>query len=147
MAGFGCSLTVLSQDCDLAQDHAARESGDIGGAIPSILFCEVETAEQLLSNIQGRDIKKRIQQNSDERYQFLQRIPVECDALRQGLPELGIDFRRYFTLPAEEVYFQITRDAKRRCHLVSPYLEHISARFTRYLGRVGLPLDHQSEPQ
>jgi len=60
-------------------------------------------------------------------------------ALRQ--PELGIDFKRYFTLPTAEVYYQIQRQAARRCCLRSPYLEHLSTRFHAYQQRLALPED------
>jgi hypothetical protein len=40
-----------------------------------------------------------------------------------------MDFKRYFSLPTEEVYYRIDSEAKRRCRLVSPYAEHLSTRF------------------
>ena len=92
------------------------------------------------------DIWRRIRINKDERYQFLQRIGSVQDAAGQDLPELGIDFKRYFTIPADEVYRRIELgEAQRRCVLNSPYLEHFCVRFANYLSRVALPADHLSE--
>lgn len=142
---------VLTQDCDLEQDHRVRfpEPQQSDKLIPSVLFCEVSTAEELFGSVranQGQKAWDRIKRNNDVRYHFLQRVAPESDRLREGLPELAIDFKRYFTLPTGEVYCRIQiREAQRRCFLVSPYLEHLSSRFAYYLSRVALPLDHASD--
>lgn len=124
-------VIIVSQDCDLDWDYKARTDQTTDKLIPNILFCEVTTAESLR---RGGDINSgiwgRVKINKDERYQFLQKVAAEEDALQQGLPELGIDFKRYFTLPADEVYTRIVaQETQRRCRLVSPYLEHFSTRF------------------
>lgn len=141
-------VIIVSQDCDLDWDYKARNSTpQTDKLIPSILFCEVTTAESLRSRGITSDIWKRIKINKDERYQFLQKAEPNDDVLLQGLPELGIDFKRYFSLPADEVYKRIElNEAVRRCRLTSPYLEHFSTRFAYYQFRVALPADHQSEP-
>jgi hypothetical protein len=139
---------ILSQDCDLEQDFKARGSQVTSDKIiPNILFCEVITAEQLRgSGGVNSTIWARIRTNKDERYQFFQKVQAADDALGQGLPELSIDFKRYFTIPADEAYWRVrSGEAKRRCVLVSPYLEHLSRRFASYLGRVALPQEHASE--
>ena len=92
------------------------------------------------------NIWQRIRINKDERYHFLQIIPPEEDAFLQGIPELGIDFKRYFTLRTDDVYVALTSNtAQRRSRLISPYLEHLSTRFAYYQFRVALPSDHESE--
>jgi hypothetical protein len=140
---------ILAQDCDLEQDFKARQQEAVSDKVlPSVLFCEVATAEELLGRVksQGRTSWDRIQKNKDERYHFLQKVePVE-DALKQGLPELAIDFKRYFTIPADEAYKRIEiNEAKRRCVLESSYLHHLSNRFASFLSRVALLADHISE--
>ncbi len=55
---------------------------------------------------------------------------------------MGIDFKRYFTIAAAEVYAQLKIKAQRRCRLRSPYLEHLSNRFGHYVSRVALPREH-----
>jgi hypothetical protein len=139
---------VLTQECELDQDFKARTgSNKPDKLIPNVLFCQVSTAEQLCGTVGGSDIWKRVRQNKDERYQFLQKVDPVCDALQQGLPELAIDFKRYFTIPTDEVYKRVEiNEAKRRCVLVGPYLEHLSSRFAYFIGRVALPEDHFSEP-
>jgi hypothetical protein len=135
---------VLSQICDLQQDFAARQHGK--SVLSDILLCQTPTAEQL----RGTDglnstIWSQVKINKHERYHFLETIPADCDLLGQGLPEMGVDFRRYFTIPAAELY-SVVHDGRtqRRTILASPYLEHLSNRFSAFLGRVGLPRDHTS---
>jgi hypothetical protein len=140
---------VLSQDCDLEQDWKVRQemSPDSQEAspreLPSILFAEVHTAADLRGRLNG-GLWQRIRQNKDERFHFLEEVPAGAEAMANGLPELGIDFKRYFSIPTREVYKRMEGPAQRRCRLQSPYLEHLSTRFCYYQFRVALPLDHQS---
>jgi len=147
---------VVSQDCDLDWDFKARQGKTKEHKlIPNILFCEVTTATNLAAVIMSIDnaqsVKKsqiwsRIPNNKDERYQFLEKIPQDCDLVNEGLEELAIDFKRYFTLPSDEVYKRIEiGQAKRRTCLQSPYLEHFITRFYYFQSRVALPEDHYSE--
>jgi len=142
---------IVSQDCDLEQDFAVRSSitanTQTDKLLPNVMFCEVSTAESIyeLTRPKGRDIWKRIWQNNDQRYHFLQKVQPYEDAQGMGLPELGIDFKRHFTLPTDEVYARLNLGTKRRCQLISPYLEHLASRFFHYLSRVALPADHVSE--
>ena len=137
---------VVSQDCDLAQDFIEREKDQkkVSRLIPSILFCQVIDAATLKSTVDGRTWD-RVKINKDERFHFLQTIRPDQDKEHQGLPELGIDFKRYFSIPTEEVYFRLQSEIKRRCVFFSPYLEHLSTRFYYFQSRVALPLDHVSE--
>lgn len=139
---------LVSQDCDLEQDHNARQGGETAKAdklLPNLLFLHAVEITDLRGAVpQGRDIWKRIIQNKDERYHVLQRVAEDSDLAGQGIPELGIDFRRHFAIPPEEALFRIVQGtARRRARLGSPYAEHLSSRFAHYLGRVALPLDHQ----
>lgn len=140
---------IVSQDCDLLQDYRARNGGAVkpDKLLPNILFCEVTTAEELClgrPSMNSRE-QKLFAMNKVERYHFLQKVPPEADALQQGLPELGIDFKRFFTIPTDEVYKRLTFEARRRCFMNSPYLEHLSDRFSYFQQRIALPEDHQSE--
>lgn len=140
---------ILTQDCDLEQHHQARQ-GQVAQdkLLPSILFCEAATAEQLYGGIKqtNRKLWDRIRINKDERYQFFQGTDPACDTLQLGVPELGIDFKKYFTIPTEEVYQRLALgEAQRRTVMVSPYLEHFSSRFAYFLSRIALPAEHASE--
>jgi hypothetical protein len=131
---------ILSQGCDL------ERAGD-DKRIPMVLFCEIVTATELRSSPRkSSDIWNRIRNNSDERYHFFQRVEPEHDLEGVGLDELGIDFKRFFTIPTDEVYRRIELgEAKRRCCLESPYLEHFCRRFSNFISRVALPQPHASE--
>lgn len=141
---------VLSQDCDLEQDWKARQPPAVQDPnaaqrlLPSVLLAQVHRAADLRGRAPSSDLWKRIKQNKDERYHFLEATPAEEDALGEGLEELGIDFKRYFTIPTDEIYKRLEGDVQRRCRLISPYLEHLSTRFCYYQFRVALPAEHQS---
>ena len=144
---------IVSQDCDLEQDYHRRrelkESGQVTDAedeklLPSILLCEVasESAIAAALKVQGRTVRERFRQNKEERYQFLKAVEAKADAEKSGIEAMGIDFKRYFSVPTEELYAQLRGDCKRRCSLGPHYLEHFSRRFTNHLSRVALPKDH-----
>ncbi|MGH9402018.1 MAG: hypothetical protein ACRD2P_07930 [Terriglobia bacterium] len=143
---------VLSQTCDLEQDFLVREKQRVDEPVsgqakllPCILFCDVFRASELRDQEDIKsDIWKRVKANKDERYQFLSAVPASEDSMGEGLEELGLDFKRYFALPTAEVYLQLRLQGgtARRCHLLNPYLEHLSTRFSYYQFRVALPKDH-----
>jgi len=138
---------VLSQGCDLEQDFRARQ-GHVSQdkMVPTVLFCEVGLVSELKTNVKQSSAWNRLIINSDERYHFFQKVDREDDAASEGLPELGVDFKRFFAIPTEEVYHRIKNgEAKRRCCLRSPYLEHLCRRFANFLSRVALPEPHSSD--
>ncbi|MBI3958395.1 MAG: hypothetical protein HY328_06270 [Chloroflexi bacterium] len=142
---------VVSQDCDLEWDWNARRSGEdeyAAKAMSSLLFCEmvlaVDARQTPGMNSRAWDL---IKTNRDIRYQFLQKSEPEYDLQGDGLPELIIDFKRYFAIPIEEVYARIRNgEIQRRCCFNSPYLQDIATRFYYYQYRVALPEPHFSEP-
>ncbi len=144
---------TLTQDCDLEQDHAVRFVKPTPGSdklLPAVLLAVVRTATDIFNAIAEGNKRQwdrlNIEKNKNERFHFLQKVEKADDRLGEGLPELAIDFKRYFTLPTDELYRRIDlNETQRRCVLVSPYLEHLSSRFAYYLSRVALPSDHISE--
>jgi hypothetical protein len=163
-------VLVLSQDCDLDWDYRARSPlpGAVTVAeerkIPAILLCEVIAAANLRARPDiNSSLWNTVKQNKNERYQFLEQVPAGQDAVRLGLPELALDFKRYFTIPAEQLYYQLRYQrlhrsfdveveeprivkAYRRCCVTSPYAEHLASRFAYFQSRIALPADHYSEP-
>jgi hypothetical protein len=135
---------ILTQDCDLLWDYEAAKKGE-PPELNGVLMYELEPADQARAKIKGKDIWKRMRQNRDERYHFLEAVPAALDACSQGLPDMILDFKRCFTLPAPEIYRQLgLKDGvKRRCRLETPYREHLQSRAAYYLQRVMLPLPHQ----
>jgi hypothetical protein len=137
---------VASPMCDLVQDFESRTTDGTGITIPKILFFEVVTAEVLRGSSKkiNSTVWQGVKANRHERYQFLEAVPEALDASGKGLPELGIDFSRFFALPTEDVYAQLERSARRRCRMMPPYREHFADRLAFYFGRVGLPRNHIS---
>lgn len=141
---------ILSQDCDLLTDFKFREQSNWNvedsshKILPNILFCETNIVSEFMARVpKGGDIWKRIIQNKDERYHVLENIPQSQDLLGKGIPSLGVDFRRHFSVATDELYVQLKMGTSRRCRIVSPYLEHFTSRFAAYLSRVALPRDHR----
>lgn len=141
---------VVSQDCDLDWDYKARNvAPSANKLLPSVLLCEVSTAEELRGTAEmNSNIWGNIKNNKNERYQFLQKVTAEEDSFSKGFPELSVDFKRYFTMSTAELYFRTRHgaEARRRCRLRSPYVEHFSDRFYYFQSRIALPSDHFSEP-
>jgi len=135
---------ILSQDCDLEQDWRARQAGQGASRqeLRAVLFAHAELAVTLRQIVNNARVWENARQNQNQRYEFLAAVPAEYDAIGEGLGEMGIDFKRYFTFPTDEVYKRLTLGARRRCRLCSPYLEHLSTRFCYYQLRVALPMDH-----
>jgi hypothetical protein len=139
---------VVSQDCDLEQDFNARQTASskpnaADKLIPNILLLEAISVTELLASLSGGDVRKRVRQNKDERYHVFQKIEVAEDSEDVGLPALGTDFKRYFTVPTDELYAQLRSTAKRRTYLSTPYLEHLAKRYAEFQSRVALPVDHK----
>ena len=138
---------VLSQDCDLDLDFLASNEPEAvknpsEKKLPNVLFCEAVTATEMRGRLADGQVWRQITQNKNERYQYLRGATPETDALALGFPDLGLDFKRYFTVPTPEVYSQLQGSAKRRSRLHSPYVEHLCSRFAFYLARVALPEEH-----
>ena len=138
---------VLTQDCDLHWDHRARFPADPNDQtrledkkIPNVLFCQADKAEAMRGTRGIKsDIWRRIANNSDERYHVLPDVPAAVDKAGEGIPSLVLDFKLLFTVPADQLYFHLGFEAKRRCFLLPPFLQSLSSRFSYFMGRVGLP--------
>ena len=135
---------LMTQDCDLDLDYLARhgESGvKSDKVLPDLLFCQALPADLLRGQPHIKsDIWRRIRGHNHERYQILSEIPPASDRLHRGVPSLGLDFKRLFTIPTDETYRRLElTQTQRRGYLISPYREHLVHRFTRFHGRVALP--------
>lgn len=140
----------MTQDCDLEQDYKRRVAKE-QPSLPNVLLCDVYLAEILRTRVQqqeqlGRkDWNKRIAQNQNDRFHYLQRVEHRLDLRGIGLTALALDFKVYFTLPTDELYASLP-NIQRRCRLNSPYVEHLSHRFFKFQSRVALPRDHEIDP-
>jgi hypothetical protein len=134
---------IATQDCDLLQDHRRRASEEVS-SLSGVLIFPMVTAISAWDVLRGTDIKKRIRQNKDERYHLLQRITPEYDLAGNGRPALLIDFKKFFTMSPEELFYQFQeKTAVRRCRLEMPYREHLQTRAAFYFQRIMLPEAHR----
>ncbi len=140
---------IMSQDCDLDQDCRAFARGSRKHALLDVvLLCpmESETVIQDGAGLGTGELWKQALQNKNERYSLIRSVSASVDQIGSGIPRLMIDFKKYFTIPTEELYRQLQPStaggAQRRCYLRSPYREHIQHRFVNYLARVEVPVAH-----
>lgn len=131
---------VLTQDCDLLRDYEARKDNK-APVLNGVLLFELLPVDVIRPKLPGGDIFRRIKRHSEDRYHYLEAVPKEQDLIGQGLSDAIIDFRRYYTISAPEIYrqCQLAEGAKRRCQLNIPYREHLQNRAAFYLQRVALP--------
>lgn len=141
---------ILSQDCDLDWDFQSRHSDSLTTSgqklLANVLLADLISVEELRNRGVNSAIWSRIRDNKDERYQFLRASNADEDLQHAGVPEGVIDFKRFFSLRPEEIYFQLEHSAHRRSRLLSPYVEHLSVRFFNFHARIALPAEHWQNP-
>lgn len=133
---------LASQDCDLLRDYEQRQKEGKQSPLNGILFFIARPAADLQTMVQGNDLRRRIRSNNDERHHCFQACLPEMDLVGEGFPSLVVDFRRFFSLSATSLYWQLGNGAQRRCMLSVPYREHFQSRAAFYLSRVALPQPH-----
>lgn len=135
---------VLSQDCDLEQDYRSRSVSppDPRLMLPSVLLCEAVPASEEKQQPKISAIWKQVTQNNHERFHYLSRIAANEDSAGIGIESLVLDFKRYFTVPTDDLYEQCKLGAARRVFLNPNYLEHVTTRFCYYQYRVALAVTH-----
>jgi hypothetical protein len=139
---------IMTQDCELEGDHRARNTDpvDLKKQIGTVVLCDVYPEDEVRSAARelGLNSKawKRVRQNREERFHYLQGVSKDEDAAGEGFAPLGVDFQHVFALTPELLYAQIAKSAKRRFKLESPYLEYLVVRFFAYQSRIALPMPH-----
>lgn len=153
---------ITSQDCDLQWDYRAR-LGEISPdkMLTHLLCCALFTQDEIRerSNL-NNTLWRRVSQNQDERYHYLNEAPIYSLTEIQNkssanivenkanivpdpenvIPELIADFKTAFSLPIEFAYWLISiKEATRRGALFSPFLEDFMHRHFTFLGRVATP--------
>jgi hypothetical protein len=139
-------VVVLTQDCDLAQDHAFRiqpkQTQDKW--LISVLVAPLYNAEHVFGGEHLSDIGIKSQpinrsktdgrllvQNQKPRYHFLE-FPNDVPIV----PSV-IDFKHYFSVPV--LYLRELKKTNFVCTVSELYREDISQRFAAFLSRIGLP--------
>ncbi|HMH70040.1 MAG TPA: hypothetical protein VK502_01450 [Candidatus Saccharimonadales bacterium] len=142
-------IVVVSQDCDLEQDAAARVATPKkhDTYLDTILICPAFIAEtfragQHMAEL-GMEMEPKgkakgttwnyIHSNRDPRYHLLDAGDSD------GMPELVVDFKRYYTIPRSHMYENYDDHFKTSVNEL--YRELLSQRFASFLSRVGLPTE------
>ena len=140
---------ILSADCDLTQDHNAREAASPAPEklLRNVFFCDVMTSDELkASGGVNSTLFASIKNNKNERYQYLAEVPADKDLQGVGFGScLGMDFKQFFCVSTDHLLKQLRPEgrAKRRCRLEYPFAQHLAQRFFSFHVRVGLPVDHE----
>lgn len=150
-------VVVLSQDCDLLQDHGNRLKNDVVNGmikgnhlIISTLVAPLYNIEHVLEGLQLSELKrsmtgitkqskkkeettdyKRLVQNETPRYHCLN---FGSDS---EIPISVIDFKHYFSLNVDYLYGIKKKNFV--CTISNLYKVDIIQRFASYLSRIGLP--------
>lgn len=144
-------VIVLTQDCDLEQDHKKRVGQPPKPTLVSVLVAPLYIAEHVFNgeHLQLLDLMlppinrtktegKTIIKNETPRYYYLN---FEKTA---RLPPLIIDFKHYFSVSVE--YLRTLKPANFECKVSELFRESISLRFANYLSRIGLPEVGEAQP-
>ena len=134
---------IATPDCDLLHSFRAIDEGK-SERINGVLFFEAEEAATAKSKLKfGGKEWKLISSNRYEGFQLLSGFQPEFDFLGEQIPDLLVDFKRYFMLPTPEVYRQcksaVEPKATRRCYLGDLWREHLQQRAMNFMQRVGTP--------
>jgi hypothetical protein len=143
---------VVTQDCDLDWDYKARTEKNHNPSkfLNSVVLCEISTAEEVRKTADNMNGKEwgLVSSQRHERYYFFEKIHIDYELQKKGLPELTADFKKVFAIDAATLYYQVNNDmVLRRAILCSPYLEHFSRRYYSFHGRVALPAQYESEKE
>ncbi|MGH6631520.1 MAG: hypothetical protein ACREB3_17460, partial [Burkholderiales bacterium] len=112
--------------------------------VANVLFCEAQPLEEMRQALRAEGVNselwRRIVRNDDARFHALPAAPPAEDGAGTGLPAMGVDFKRFFTIPTDEVYVRLEAEAQRRCVLDPSRAIDLSQRFAFFHARV--PLDY-----
>ena len=141
---------IVTQECDLEQDYAARfpEWGrpvSPDKLLFGVILCGAYDEDELKSGQHRQQAKKfgkrewkPVKQNQDPRYQYLGYVPVANHIL-------VVDFKDFFMVPCEFLYNELASGkVVRVSEMDIPYKQHLLQRFAWYLMRVGLPVDFEN---
>lgn len=142
-------VIVLTQDCDLEQEHRVRWSKNKKPSshdkwLISVLIAPLYNAEHVyqgehLSDLEmvmqkinkGKTQGKNLRNNETPRYHYLEfpeNVPIVASV---------IDFKHYFSVNVK--YLRAIKTNNFVCSVSELFREDISHRFSSYLARIGLP--------
>lgn len=133
---------VGTPDCDLLQAFKVINQGKRAKINGVLLFEAEETT--VVKKIVGSRGWSFIEQGRLEGYHLLTGFRNEVDLKGERLPDLVVDFKRYFMLSFDDIKYQCEASpadqrAHRRCYLGTSWQAQFQQRATAYFGRVGVP--------
>jgi len=112
------------------------DSPDDHRILAYVLACDLHDSESFVGQIEGKDIRRRVRQNQDERYHCLNSVGETRANLRAAV----MDFRMAVAISTVGLYQGIIDGSVARLAIVPPiYLHDMVHRFYAFLSRVGLP--------
>ena len=144
-------IIVLTQDCDLSQDHRLRCADKVLGSekdqlLVSVLVAPLYNAEHVFDGEhlscldisaqrfkRGKTDHRQLITNQKPRYHY-----IEFPENVQVVPSV-IDFKHYFSVHVDYLYALSRTNFV--CSVAPLYREQISHRFAFFLSRIGLPID------
>jgi hypothetical protein len=141
---------IVGQDCDLEQDHTLRfEAGAavaaeavelLPNSLAQVVLCDAYPAAEIKARLGnfGRDDRKRLVQNENERYHYLEEATIGGDAAAT-VEAIFFDFRKHFSLPTAFLYDRLAAAGVGRVAVMAPVYSHdLVQRFFNYQSRVAL---------
>jgi len=146
-------IVVLTQDCDLEQDHKFRRDGNSNKTqdkwIMSILLAPLYNVEHVYQgeHLSELDLRmeiinktkspgKTLRNNERPRYHYLSFPPSI------PITDSVVDFKHYFSVNGR--YLHRLRTKNFVCRLAPLFREDLSQRFAAYSSRIGLPQEFKS---
>jgi hypothetical protein len=136
-------VICLNQECDLESDYTTKNEKLCDKNLLHLAIAPAFIFEHYLKGNHWGDIFssnspqkrsdsiiKKITDNEIPRYHYLNFQDQD------GMPELIIDFKHFFTINKNVIYKQIDT---RMCSIDDLFKEKINQRFSYYISRIGLP--------
>lgn len=141
-------VIVLTQDCDLEQEHRmlrrGRSSSTHDKTLLSVLVAPLYNVEHVFAGehlselgLTMQEIRKNktpgqnLVNNETPRYHYIE-FPADIPIVPSA-----IDFKHYFSVGGE--YLRGVRRKQFVCRVAELFREDVSQRFASYLSRIGLP--------
>jgi len=141
--------TVISQSCDIEQTNNIINDPPNSSRLFNVIVIPMHNAASLRSgkhlseigiNSTGinSDRWRDICNNSVNRYHYSNIEPLE-EIPNIGIYEFVMDFKHYFSLNFNDAVALRSNTNHYWCTIKTPYIEHLSQRFSHYFERIGLP--------
>lgn len=141
---------VISQDCDLYQDHNLRENPPNSDAAPhdkfllNILFCPLYLFDSFAKGEHLLELERKMQRiNTQERHRIRTNQNFRYHFFEKQtdfqVPELVADFKHFFTIDREFFYKAFHNKDFFLCSINPLFREDLSQRFSSFLARIPLP--------